>query len=356
MSMLDQRAQTLLKTLIERYIADGQPIGSRTLSRYAGMDLSAATIRNVMADLEQLGLISSPHTSAGRIPTPRGFRFFVDTLLTVQPMASQQSEQISEQISDSLQTDQPQRVLASAAQLLSSLSSFAGVVLTPRRSSTFRQIDFLRLAEKRLLLIVVTPEGDIQNRVLQMEHDYSPSQLIEASNYVNQHFAGLTQPEIKHRLQNELSHLSERINGLMQRAVQASGDAVTNDAAAGGSVVISGEHNLLGVVELSENMQKLRDLFNLFEQKTGLMQLLDASNRGHGVQIYIGGESDLVPIDHMSVVTAPYEVNGQVIGTLGVIGPTRMAYERVIPIVDLTARLVSSALTFNHAHHHSHSS
>ena len=346
--MLDQRAQTLLKTLIERYIADGQPIGSRTLSRYAGLDLSAATIRNVMADLESLGLISSPHTSAGRIPTPRGFRFFVDTLLTVQPLAIQHSEQIS----DGLQTDQPQRVLASAAHLLSSLSSFAGVVLTPRRSSTFAQIDFLRLAEKRILLIVVTPEGDIQNRVLQMEHDYLPSQLIEASNYINQHFAGLTQPEIKHRLQNELGRLSERINALMQRAVQASGDAVTDEAAAGGHVVISGEHNLLGVAELSENMQKLKDLFNLFEQKTGLMQLLDASNRGHGVQIYIGGESDLVPIDHMSVVTAPYEVNGKVLGTLGVIGPTRMAYERVIPIVDLTAKLVSSALSHSHTQSH----
>ena len=350
--MLDQRAQTLLKTLIERYIADGQPIGSRTLSRYAGLDLSAATIRNVMADLEELGFISSPHTSAGRIPTPRGFRFFVDTLVTVQPIASQHSEQIS----DSLQTDQPQRVLASAAQLLSSLSSFAGVVLTPRRSSTFAQIDFLRLAEKRILLIVVTPEGDIQNRVLQMEHDYSPSQLIEASNYINQHFSGLTQPEIKHRLQNELGRLSERINALMQRAVQASGDAVTDQATAGGHVVISGEHNLLGVAELSENMQKLRDLFNLFEQKTGLMQLLDASNRGHGVQIYIGGESDLVPIDHMSVVTAPYEVNGKVLGTLGVIGPTRMAYERVIPIVDLTARLVSSALSYAQSHSNTQSS
>jgi heat-inducible transcriptional repressor len=337
--MLDKRAQTLLKTLIERYIADGQPVGSRTLSRYSGLELSAATIRNVMADLEDHGFITSPHTSAGRVPTPRGYRLFVDTLVTIQPMHSAQTEHLS----DALQGDQPQRVLASAAQLLSSLSQFAGVVLTPRRAATFKQIEFIRLAEKRLLLIIVTPEGDVQNRVLMVDRDYSAAELTEAANYINHHYAGLALDEMQRRLKAELSSLSQRISSLMQTAVQAGSDAISSDTT--DQVVISGERNLLDVAEISDNMQRMRQLFDLFEHRAGLQQLLDAANRAQGVQIYIGGESELVPMDSMSVVTAPYTVDGVIVGTLGVIGPTRMAYERVIPIVDITARLVSSVLS-----------
>jgi len=336
--MLDSRAQTLLKTLIERYIADGQPVGSRTLSRHSGLDLSPATIRNVMADLEEMGLIASPHTSAGRIPTPRGYRLFVDTLLTVQPLEHEQTEQIEGR----LRADEPQRVLSTAASLLSSLSHFAGVVMTPRRASLFRQVEFLRLSERRLLLIIVTPEGDVQNRILTTERDYTSSQLIEAANYINQNFAGLDFGAIRERLQRELATLRDDITALMQKAVETSTRALTEEAE---PVVISGERNLVGVADLADNVDRLRRLFDLFEQKTGLVQLLDASSRAQGVQIFIGGESELVPMDQLSVVVAPYEADGRIIGTLGVIGPTRMAYERVIPIVDITARLVSSALS-----------
>ena len=336
--MLDRRAQTLLKTLIERYVADGQPVGSRTLSRFSGLDLSPATIRNVMADLEELGLIASPHTSAGRVPTPRGYRLFVDTLLTVEPLKVDQTERIQGR----LKMEEPQRVLSAAADLLSNLSHFAGVVMTPRRSSLFKQIEFLRLSDRRLLLIIVTPEGDVQNRILLSDRDYSPSQLVEAANYINHHYAGLDFDSIRVRLQHELAALREDINALMHRAVEATGRAVSEHS---DPVVISGERNLMGVADLSDNMERMRRLFELFEKKTGLATLLDASSRAEGVQIFIGGESELVPLEQLSIVVAPYEVDGKVVGTLGVVGPTRMAYERVIPIVDITAKLVSSALS-----------
>jgi heat-inducible transcriptional repressor len=336
--MLDPRARTLLKTLIERYIADGQPVGSRTLSKYSGLDLSPATVRNVMADLEELGLIASPHTSAGRVPTPKGYRLFVDTLITVRPLEVEQTERLQGQ----LLAEEPQRVLTQAASLLSNLSQFAGVVMTPRRSSTFRQVEFLRLSDRRVLLIIVTPEGDVQNRILHADREYSASELIEASNYVNQHFAGLDFPTIRERLQRELSSLRDDITRLLHKAVDAGNQAAAEHAE---TLMIKGERNLVAVHELSDNMDRLRQLFGMFEQKTGLVQLLDASSHAEGVQIFIGGESQLVPMDELSVVVAPYGADGKVVGTLGVIGPTRMAYERVIPIVDITAKLVSSALS-----------
>jgi heat-inducible transcriptional repressor len=335
--MLDRRARTLLKTLVERHIAEGQPVGSRTLSRWSGLDLSPATVRNVMSDLEELGLIASPHTSSGRIPTPRGYRLFVDTMVTVQPLGLEDTEAMQGQ----LQVDQPQRVLASAAQLLSSLSHFAGVVQTPRRASVFRQVEFIRLGDKRILLVLVTPDGDVQNRILATERDYSPSQLVEAANIINAHFAGQDFRSIQGTLSAELAALRDDIGVLMQRAVTVSGEMLNHSD----DVVIFGERNLIGVTELTADMDRLRSLFDLFEQKTRLIQLMDASGRASGVQIFIGGESDLVPMEQMSVITAPYLVDGRVVGTLGVIGPTRMDYERVIPIVDITARLVSTALS-----------
>ena len=335
--MLDDRARLLLKTLIERYIAEGQPVGSRSLSKISGLDLSPATIRNVMADLEEMGFVSSPHTSAGRVPTPRGYRLFVDTLLTVQPMEQRQAELIQGQ----MRIAEPQRAILTAAQLLSSLSKFAGVVLTPRRTSTFRQVEFLRLTEKRVLLIMVTPEGDVQNRILMVDRPYTQAQLIEAANILNEHFAGLSFEQTRARLHGELSQLRHEIAQLMEAAVQAGSEA----AEASDPIVVSGERNLFGVSDLTGNMSQLRALFDLFEHKARLMQLLEVSNRAEGVQIYIGGESSVVPLDEMSMVIAPYEVDGQVVGTLGVIGPTRMAYERVIPIVDITARLLSNALS-----------
>lgn len=334
---MDDRARLLLKALIERYIAEGEPVGSRSLARISGLELSAATIRNVMSDLEETGFIASPHTSAGRVPTPRGYRFFVDTLLSVQPLELQQTRMIE----GSLALADPQRAIQTAAQVLSQLSQFAGVVLTPKRSATFRQIEFLRLSDKRVLLIIVTPEGDVQNRVLLTERAFSQAQLVEAANWLNENFAGKSFDAVRTRLRTELSSLRTEISVLMEAAVQAGAEAAQSSE----PVVISGERNLLGVSDLTGNIERMRAAFDLFEQKTCLLQLLDTSARAQGVQIYIGGESETVPLDEMSLVAAPYEVDGQVVGTLGVIGPTRMAYERVIPIVDLTAKLLSNALS-----------
>jgi heat-inducible transcriptional repressor len=335
---LDNRAQTLLKALVERYIADGQPVGSRALSKISGLDLSPATIRNIMADLEEMGYVASPHTSAGRIPTPRGYRIFVDTLLTVR-----QIDEHAVEAGMRLPAHQPQKVIANAAQMLSSLSQFAGVVQSPRRESVFQQIEFLRLSEKRILLVIVDPRGDVQNRLLLTDVDYSPSQLTQSANYLNQTFAGLTFDEVRARLTGELRQLRDDMGRLMQAAVEAGSEAMQE----GDEMVIAGERNLLSVADLSSNMSSLRQMFEMFEQKTGLMQLLDVSSKAGGVQIFIGGESQLVPLDEMSVVTAPYAVNGKIVGTLGVIGPTRMAYERVIPIVDITAKLLSNALSYS---------
>jgi heat-inducible transcriptional repressor len=337
--MLDERARTLLKALVERYIADGQPVGSRTLSRASGLDLSPATIRNVMADLEELGLIASPHTSAGRIPTARGYRLFVDTMLTAQPIDLSAT---TAPLETQLQPDQPQRVIANAAQMLSSLSSFVGVITAPRKASVFHHIEFLRLSERRVLVILVAPDGDVQNRVIMTAHDYTQSELIEASNYLTQQYAGLTIEEVRERLKREVDVLRGEIATLMQAAVQAGSEAMQQNQE---QVVISGERNLLTVQDFSSDMGSLRKLFDLFEQKTQLMRLLDVSSRAEGVRIYIGGESMVVPFEELSVVSAPYEVNGQIVGTLGVIGPTRMAYDRMIQIVDITSRLVSNALS-----------
>ncbi len=331
---LDDRAKVLLKALIERYIAEGQPVGSRTLSRAAGLELSPATIRNVMSDLEELGLVVSPHTSAGRIPTARGYRLFVDTMLTARR---------DDFAAPTLPPDQPQRVIAHAAQMLSNLSQFVGVVVSPRRSSVFRHIEFLRLADRRFLIIIVSPEGDVQNRVVHTAADYTQSQLAEAANYLNANFSGLTIEEVRERLKGEVEQLRGEIVTLMQTAVEASSEAMQDEE----EVVISGERNLLAVSDFSSDMTHLRRAFELFEQKTQLMRLLDVSSQADGVRIYIGGESQIVPFEELSVVSAPYEVDGQVVGTLGVIGPTRMAYDRMIQIVDITSRLVTNALSHN---------
>ena len=336
--MLDDRARLLLKALVERYIADGQPVGSRTLSKASGLELSPATIRNVMSDLEELGLIVSPHTSAGRIPTARGYRLFVDTMLT-----TQRDPFTSGGMPSRLAPDQPLKVLANAAHMLSSLSQFVGVVMAPRRTSVFRHIEFLRLSEKRYLVIIVSPDGDVQNRVIFTEVDYTQSQLIEASNFLNSHYAGMAIEEVRERLKNEVEALRGEIASLMQAAVTVSSEAIESRD----EVVISGERNLLAVSDFSSDMGNLRKLFDLFEQKAQLMRLLDVSSQADGVRIYIGGESQVIPYQELSVVSAPYEVDGQVVGTLGVIGPMRMPYEKMIQIVDITSKLVSTALSHN---------
>src|SRR5438067_12087460 len=335
--MLSERAQNLLKVLIERYIAEGEPVGSRALSRFSTLELSSATIRNVMADLEEMGFVTSPHTSAGRVPTPKGYRLFVDTLLTVRPMEEVERRQLEEQLTP----DDPHRVVAAASQILSDLTHFAGIVVAPRRrGAMLRHVEFFALSERRVLLIIVASDGEVQNRVLVTDRHYSPGQLTETANFINQHYAGIEFDQLRGRVKSELIDLHRDISALMQAAIQAGGDAMRAE-----EVVISGGRNLLAVDDILADRDRLRSLFELFDTKTKLLDLLEETERAQGVKIFIGGESQLVPLDECSIVTAPYEIDGQVVGTVGVIGPTRMAYERVIPIVDVTARLVSSALS-----------
>ena len=333
--MLDDRAKLLLKVLVERYIADGQPIGSRTLSRSSGLELSPATIRNVMADLEELGLIASPHTSAGRIPTARGYRLFVDTMITAQRQAL---------VAPQLPAEQPQKVIANAAHLLSNLSQFVGVVMAPKRSSVFKQIEFVKLSERRVLVIIGAPDGDVQNPVMFPDSELDSSQLIEAANYLNSHYAGLDIEQVRERLRTEVEQLRSQVADLMQAAVNISAEALS-PATQEEQVVIAGQSNLLAVSDFSHDMYNLRRAFDLFEQKTQILRLLDFSSQAEGVRIFIGGESHIVPIEELSVVSAPYEVDGQIVGTLGVIGPTRMPYDKMIQIVDITSKLVSNALS-----------
>ena len=335
---MDARHRDVLIAIIREYVDSAEPVGSRVLAKRHFPSLSPATIRNVMADLEEAGLISSPHTSAGRIPTPLGYRFFVDTLLVIKPVESIDMQRLEGE----LHPDNPQRVVQAASQLLSQLTQFAGVVMTPRRAMTFRHIEFLRLSEKRILLIVVTPEGDVQNRILLTEREFSASELIEAANYINQHYSGQSFEDVRSKLQGELSELRQDLIKLLTVAVDAGSRAMNEGSE---PYVISGERNLLNLQDLSQDMRRLRQLFDLFERKTSLVQILDLSLRGQGVQIFIGGESSFAAPDDVSVVTSPYKVNGEVVGTVGVIGPTRMAYDRVIPIVDITAKLLSSALS-----------
>ena len=336
---MDKRAQILLKTLVEHYISEGQPIGSRTLLQHSGLDVSSATIRNAMSDLERLGFIASPHTSAGRIPTQKGYRLFVDSLLTVQRI----DDKTVNQLKSGLSSPDPQALINNAADMLSQLTQFAGLVLTPKRTRhVLKHLEFLHLSEKKILVILVTEDGQVQNRILMTDKAFSASELNTASNYVNAHCQGLTLEEVQFTLRQELQQVQADINRLMSAALDATSQPEQSEKE---SVVIAGERNLLQVDELSTNVTSLRKLFEIFERRTALMQLLDQSQRADGVQIFIGGESGYLPLDECSMVTAPYEVDGQVVGTLGVIGPTRMAYERIIPIVDVTAKLLSNALS-----------
>jgi len=337
--MLNERAKILLKTLIELYIREGHPVGSRSLSKFPGLNLSPATIRNVMVNLEKMGFVTSPHTSSGRIPTPLGYRLFVDSLLVVKPLDSIEINHLKDQ----LPPNNPSCLINSASQLLSELTHFAGIVVTSKHNNTtFRYIEFMTLSEKRILLIIVTPEGDVQNRVLFTNRIFSQAELVEATNFINQNYAGCTLKEIRIRLHNELKKLHHDMRSLMTAAIEASSEAI-NDSSE--TMVVTGEHRLLGAQDLSSNMVNLKELFSLFEQKTVLLRLLELSRKAQGVQVFIGGESNIATPDEVSVITAPYETDGKIVGTVGMIGPIRMAYERIIPIVDVTAKLLSSALS-----------
>lgn len=337
MNNLDERAQILLKTLVEHYISDGHPLGSNALLQYSGLSLSSATIRNIMSDLEANGFVTSPHTSAGRIPTQQGYRFFVDSLLSVQPLELQQVQQLE----SSLKSSDHQTLISTAADMLSHLTQFAGMILVPKRKTmVFKHLEFIPLSEKRILVVIVATDGSVQNRIILSEKPYTTSELTQASNFFNTHYAGQTIEEARQKIHGDLKKMQADISKLMAAALNPNEQDKNKDG-----VIIAGERNLLNIDELTSNVAKLRKLFDAFEHRTSLMQLLDISQKAEGVQIFIGGESGYSPLDECSMVTSPYEVDGQVVGTLGVIGPTRMAYERVIPIVDITAKLLSNALS-----------
>jgi heat-inducible transcriptional repressor len=339
---LSDRARHLLKVLVERYIRDGQPVGSRTLSKDSGLDLSPATIRNVMADLEEMGLVVAPHTSAGRVPTPKGIRLFVDALLKVKPMTDAEIRRLQSEMEAVRSGDGD--VLGSASTLLSALTRMAGVVTVPRRThASLRQIEFLPLSERRILAILVIDDKEVQNRILDVERDYGRDELHEAANYLNTQFAGQTLASVRDTLLAELADTRETMNSMMQSAISMARQAFETVDEPGQGFVLAGETNLMQFAELS-NIERLRGLFDAFARQRDILHLLDQCLAAESLQIFIGEESGYRILDSVSVVASPYSVGDEVVGVLGVIGPTRMAYDRIIPIVDITARLLGSAL------------
>ena len=342
--LLSERAQYLLRVLIESYIRDGQPVGSRALSRESGLQLSSATIRNVMADLEELGFVSSPHTSAGRIPTDKGYRFFVDSLLQVQPVDAAAEVEIRRQF-EAGAPESAKDLITTVSQLLSSLTQLAGVVTVPRTTqASVTQIEFVALSENRVLVVLVYGEREVQNRIVQLERYFSPDELKRASSYLNEQFRGRSPPEVRQEILRQLSETRAHLNQVMLDAISMAQHVFEAGTGEGQlEYIIKGETNLMSVADLS-NVERLRRLFEAFNEKRDFLHLLDQSLRADGVQIFIGHESGYQILDDCSVVTAPYGTPGSVFGVLGVIGPTRMAYERVIPIVDMTAKLLGAAL------------
>ncbi|MCP4699948.1 MAG: heat-inducible transcriptional repressor HrcA [Gammaproteobacteria bacterium] len=339
--ILNERTQHLLKVLMDRYIRDGQPVGSRTLSRDVDLDLSPATIRNIMADLEEMGLIVSPHTSAGRIPTARGYRLFIDTLLQVKPVEKEETQRLRKQLLNSTQDNK--ELLTQASTLLSEITRLAGVVMLPRRESrALRHVDFLSLSERRVLAILVVNEKDVRNCIIHTSRAYSSSELQQAANYLNMAFSGKEVKAVRDELLKEMRKARESMNRMMQAVIEIADKAFTVEPSAA-DFLLTGETNLMDVEELC-NIDKLRHLFNAFNQKRDILHLLDQALHARGVQIFIGEESGYQGLGECSVVASPYKVNGEVIGVLGVIGPTRMSYDRIIPVVDMTAKLLGLAL------------
>jgi heat-inducible transcriptional repressor len=343
---LSERAQQLFRLLVEIYIGDGKPVGSRTLARASGMDLSPATIRNVMADLEEKGLVYAPHASAGRIPTIRGYRLFIDTMLRVRPLNEADIEQLKERLHRDLS---PQSLIEAASDMLSGITQLAGVVTVPRQANVaLRRIEFLGLSENRVLAILVMNQQEVQNRIIRLNRAYSDTELRQAANYLNERFAGRGLAAVRHDLVKELDAVREDMNRTMRSAIELGEKAFAWDEQAQDDFVVVGQTNLMAYEQLS-SVERLRQLFNAFSTKRDILHLLDRCICAKGVQIFIGQESGYEVLDECSVVSAPYSVQGGVLGVLGVIGPTRMQYERVIPIVDITARLLGAALNTRNA-------
>jgi heat-inducible transcriptional repressor len=339
------REQHLLRVLIQRYISDGQPVGSRTLSKDSGLDLSPATIRNVMSDLEQMGLVSAPHTSAGRVPTPQGYRLFVDTLVRYRQPVDSEIKKIQRKIKGG--SDNPNTLVTAVSGLLSEFTRMAGIVSVPRATQvTLRQIEFLPLSENRILAILVTNDREVQNRILHTDRNYSASELQQAQNYINEQYGGSDLNTVRERLLQDLDETRDSMNRAMHDIISVAHSAMGSAEHPDDKYALAGETNLMDFAELSD-IDTLRRLFDGFSRKRLILDLLDRSINADGVQIFIGEESGLSIFDNCSVITAPYHVDDDTIGVLGVIGPTRMAYDRVVPIVDVTARLLESALGHN---------
>ena len=338
----NERAQHLLRALIQRYIRDGQPVGSRTLSKDAGLDLSPATIRNVMSDLEDLGLVSAPHTSAGRVPTPKGYRLFVDTLVRYRAPKGGELERLQTKLNQ--QAENPTALLGSVSRMLSEITSLAGVVSSPRGGqATLRQIEFLPLSDHRILVILVVNDREVQNRILNVDREYDASELVQAANFINEHYAGTDLLSIRDRIVADMDRLRDDMNQAMIDIIAAAQSAFAPGDDGGADVMMSGETNLMTFAELSD-IETLRRLFDAFSRKRLILELLERSLTADGVQVFIGEESGYQVLDDLSVVTAPYRIDDDTIGVLGVIGPTRMAYDRVVPVVDITARLLGRTL------------
>ena len=338
-----ERAQQLLRVLIQRYIREGQPVGSRTLSKDSGLDLSPATIRNVMSDLEELGLVSAPHTSAGRVPTPLGYRLFVDTLVRYRQPTGGDIDLLRSQINRKI--NNADALVESVSSLLSEFTHLAGVVTIPRgQHAALRQIEFLPLSENRILAILVINDREVQNRILQTDREYSVSELQQAANFINEHYAGREMAQVRRRIVSDLEDTRLSMNQAMHDIIEVAQTVMEGATDPSGEFVLAGETNLMNFAELSD-VDTLRRLFEAFSRKRLMLDLLDRSINADGVQVFIGGESGYSILDDCSVVTAPYELDDETIGVLGVIGPTRMAYDRVVPIVDITARLLRSALS-----------
>ncbi|OOZ20056.1 heat-inducible transcriptional repressor HrcA [Solemya velum gill symbiont] len=337
-SVINERAQHFLKVLIERYIQDGTPVGSRTLARDSGMNLSPATIRNVMSDLEEMGLITSPHTSSGRIPTVSGYRFFLDFLVTLK----QPGQTLLTQVGQMGQMGQKQ-IAETASNALSELTHMAGLVMIPKRESLFfRQIEFLPLSANRVLVILISSDGEVHNRVIETSQKFSQSELVESANFLNRHYAGEELEVMRDQLINELENTRSEMDAVMKKALSLAGEVLGGEQKEG-DYVVSGQTNLMGYNDLTD-VERLKLLFDSFAEKRQILHLLDRCMEADGVQIFIGEESHYDPLETCSLVTSAYEVDGAVAGVLGVIGPTRMAYDKVIPIVDVTAKLLSVAL------------
>ncbi len=337
---ISERAQHLLKVLVENYIREGQPVGSKKLARDSGLDLSPATIRSVMADLEELGLVTSPHTSAGRVPTPQGYRFFVDSLLTVQPLDEVQIRRLEEQVAEE---DSIPDLASSVSAMLAELSRMAGVVMLPSREYlSLRHIEFLPLSGNRVLAILVISDQEVENVIIRTQRPYSTAELQQAANCLNDLFAGKNLSDVRQQLLTDLHSARDEMDQLMRNAI-AMAEQVFEKTPGSEELILSGQTRLMEFEELSD-VDKLRELFEAFSEKRQVLHLLDQCLNSRGVQIFIGEESGYGVLNDCSVVSAPYQVDGKVLGVLGVIGPTRMPYERVIPLVDVTAKLVSAAL------------